>query len=89
MENIRSNQSKSDIESFEKLFKSILDDTIIKDKMIKILSMDSYPRHIVLSNWLEELRRNNASQKLIHALSYLFDDVIAQKILRVINRVKK
>jgi hypothetical protein len=50
--------------------------------------MDSYPRHIVLSNWLEQLRRNNAPKRLIQTLSYLFDDTTAEKVYGLINKPK-
>jgi len=67
---------------------AIRKDPVINKKAISILKMESYPRHIVLSNWLEQLRRNNAPQKLIQTLSYLFDDIIAEKIYGLINRSK-
>ena len=63
-------------------------DPVVNKKVVNILKMDSYPRHIVLSNWLEQLRRNNAPQKLIQTLSYLFDDIIAEKVFGLINKSK-
>jgi hypothetical protein len=53
-----------------------------------ILKMESYPRHIVLSNWLEQLRRNNAPQTLLRSLACLFDDGIAEKVLSLVNNCK-
>ena len=82
-------KTEAEIQSLVTLLKALLNDSVINNKVTIILKMDSYPRHIVLSNWLEQLRRNNAPEKLIQTLSYLFDDIIAQKILRVINTVKK
>jgi len=60
-------------------------DPVISSKVISVLKMDPYPRHIVLSNWLEHLRRNNAPKILIKTLTYLFDDNIAKNVLAHIN----
>jgi len=61
------------------------DDPVINKKVVNILKLDSYPRHIVLSNWLEQLRLNKAPQKLTQALTYLFDDRIAEKVYNLIT----
>jgi hypothetical protein len=71
---------ESDFDSFEKLFQAMRDDPVIKNKMISILRMDSYPRHIVLSNWLEQLRLHHAPATLIQTLTCLFDDAIAESV---------
>jgi hypothetical protein len=78
--------NNSDFESIEKVLQAIYKDPVIQKKVINLLKMDSYPRHIVLSNWLEQLRRKKAPDKLIQTLSYLFDDFIAQKIFILINK---
>jgi hypothetical protein len=88
-ENFNLNQHISDFESFEKLFNAILDDAVIKNKMITILGMAPYPRHIVLSNWLEQLRQKNAPKNLTHTLTFLFDDNIAERIYRLVNKSNK
>ena len=76
----------AEIEPLVTLLKAMLSDRIINIKVVKILKMDSYPRHIVLSNWLEQLRRKNAPKKLTQTLSYLFDDVVADKVLSLISK---
>jgi hypothetical protein len=76
---------ESDFRSIEKLLKAIRYDPVINIKVTNILKMDSYPRRIVLSNWLEQLSRNNAPKKLIQALACLFDDSIAEKVRSFIN----
>jgi hypothetical protein len=53
-----------------------------------MLKMDSYHRCLVLNNWLEQLRINNAPEKLIQTLSIMFDDSIAKKIFELINKSK-
>jgi len=63
-------------------------DPVINQKVSNLLNMDSYLRRLVLNNWLEQLRRNNAPQKLTQALSYLFDDLFAEKVYGLINRSK-
>ena len=47
--------------------------------------MDAYPRRLVLNTWLEQLRRNHATQDLLNALSCLFDDKVSEQVLTLIN----
>ncbi len=75
-----------ELESFEKLIQVMRDDSFINENVITMLKLDSYQRRIVLNNWLEQLRRKNASENLRKALSCLFDDIVAEKVLTVINR---
>jgi hypothetical protein len=77
-----------DFESMVKLLRAFRDDTVIKKKVINILKMDSYSRRFVINNWLEQLRRNKAPQALLTALSYLFDDNVAEEILILIRNRK-
>jgi hypothetical protein len=72
-------------ESILKLLQAMCNDPVINRKVINILKMDSYPRHIVLSNWLEQLRRINAPTKLMQSLACLFDDNITKKVWTLIN----
>ena len=68
------------------LMQAIRKDPVINKKAISILKMESYPRHIVLSNWLEQLRRNNAPLILTQSLACLFDDIIAERVLTLIEK---
>ena len=74
--------------SIEKLLKAIRHDPVINKKIVNILKMDSYPRRLVLNNWLEKLSQQNAPDKLTQALSCLFDNEIAEKTLNLINGPK-
>ena len=78
----------SDLALIEKLLQSMRHDPVIHRKVIAMLEMDPYPRRIVLSNWLEELRLHHAPHQLSHTLSYLFDDLIAEKVYRLIKRTR-
>jgi hypothetical protein len=80
------NNNEYDFGSFKNLIRAMRDDPVINKKVVKILKMDSYPRHIVLSNWLEQLRRNNAPKKLTQILSYLFEDEFSEKILILLQK---
>jgi hypothetical protein len=60
-------------------------DPVINNKTAKILKMTSYHRRLVLNNWMEELRRNNATYTLLQSLAFLFDDSIAKRVLTLIN----
>jgi len=82
------NNYESDFESIVKLLQAMCNDPVINKKVINILKMGSYRRRLVLNNWLEQLRHSNAPNKLTQTLSYLFDDIIAEKIYGLINRSK-
>jgi len=82
------NKTESEIDTIKKLLKAVRYDPVINKKIAGLLKMDSYPRHIVLSNWLEQLRLNKAPEKLTQTLTYLFDDSIAEKVYNLINRSK-
>ena len=79
---------ESDFEPFEKLLRAARYDPVINKKVINILKLESYQRHIVLSNWLKQLRQNNAPKRLIQALTYLFDDTVAGQVYGMINNLK-
>jgi hypothetical protein len=81
--------NEKDFESIVKLLQAMSCDPLINKKVVNILKMDSYPRHIVLSNWLEQLRRNNAPAKLTKTLAYLFNDDIAEKTLLLCKKYIK
>jgi hypothetical protein len=75
-------------ETFEaliKLIQVIQKDPAINKKVIKMLKLDPYQRRFVLNKWLEQLRVRHASQHLLSALPYLFDDKIAEEVLKLIN----
>jgi hypothetical protein len=84
----KANNYNSDFVSIERLLKAMRYDPVINKKVVNILNMDSYQRRIVLSNWLEQLRRNSAPKKLMQSLSCLFDDRIAAKVLSLVNNHK-
>ena len=77
---------ETEFESFATLIKAMQSDSVINKKVNNILILESYPRRLVLNNWLEQLRRNNAPQKLLQSLTCLFDDVVAEQVLALINK---
>ena len=86
MEGGNINNSDSEVNSIIKLLRAIRKDPFINKKVTSLLKMDTYPRRLVLNTWLEQLRLNNAPEKLTQTLSILFDDNIAQKTLKLISR---
>jgi hypothetical protein len=70
------------------LVQTAREDPVIKQRMLKMLQLNSYDRRSVLNIWLEQLRLRNASEELLYVLSCLFDDAIAQKTLSLINKSK-
>ena len=89
METVTIRKDESDFESIRKLLQAIQYDPVINKKVKSILKMDAYPRRLVLNNWLEQLRRKNAPEKLIQTLSILFDDSVAIKIFELISKSQK
>ncbi len=88
MNAMNTNNLKTKFEPFEKLLQAMRNDPLINKKIIILLKMDSYPRRLVLNNWLEKLSQQNAPDKLTQALSCLFDNEIAEKTLNLINGPK-
>lgn len=74
-----------DFEPFIKLIQVIRDDPVVNEKVVTILKLDSYQRRSVINNWLEQLRKQNAFENLRQALSCLFDDNVAAKVLKIIS----
>ena len=72
-------------ESFNVLLQIMRDDPVIHEKLLTILKLDSYQRRLILNNWLEQLRRQDANKNLSHALSCLFDDTVVVKVLKIIK----
>ena len=70
-----------------KLIQVIQKDPAINKKVINMLNLDPYHRRFVLNKWLEQLRVRHASQHLLSALPYLFDDKIAEEVLKLIKEV--
>ena len=79
-------KTNAELEPLFTLLNAMLKDSVINNKVVNILKLDTYPRHIVLSNWLEQLRLNKAPEKLTQTLTYLFDDSIAKKVYNLISR---
>ena len=72
-------------QSFAHLLQAIKEDKEINTRVIQLLKSNSFTRRVLLNKWLEQLRRRQAPEKLIHALSCLFDDNIAKNVLSLIN----
>jgi hypothetical protein len=74
------------IESFGTLIEIMRDDKDINEKVMAVLRLDSYKRRAILNDWLEQLRIQMAPQNLINALSVLFNDKIAERVLQFLNK---
>ena len=85
MNDMNSVDVEEEIEQLSIILKAMMHDPVINKKLVTILQMDSYPRHIVLSNWLEQLRRNSAKKDLLNAISCLFDDEVSEQVLTLVN----
>ena len=72
-------------QSLASLLQIIKADKEIKGRVIQLLKSTSFTRRLLLNKWLEQLRRRQAPEKLMQALSCLFDDNIAKNVLSLIN----
>ncbi len=85
MKSSKPEKTENEFEPVIKLIQVMRDDPLLNEKVIKMLKQNSYQRRIILNNLLEQLRRQNAPEYLIQALSCLFDDIVAEKVLTLIN----
>ena len=59
-------------------------DPEIKKKILELLQSPSYERRLQLNIWIEQLRQRNASENLCDTLLILFDDMVAEQVLKLI-----
>jgi len=78
-------QSNELSQSFANLLQVIKADEEIRARVIQLLKSSSFTRRLLLNKWLEQLRRKQAPERLIQALSCLFDDNISKNALALIN----
>lgn len=81
-------QSNDLSQSFTSLLQIIREDKEINTRVVQLLKLDPFKRRLLLNKWLEQLRRNNAPQKLMQSLVCLFDDSIAERVLILIRYSK-
>ena len=81
-----SKESDKNFEALVRLIQVIRKDSVISKRVITILQLNPYKRRSVLNRWLEQLQERNASAHLLSALPYLFDDAIAEGVLRLIKK---
>jgi small-conductance mechanosensitive channel len=82
---LMSKKSNDLSQSFAHLLQVIKEDKEINTRVIQLLKSNSFTRRLLLNKWLEQLRRRQAPEKLIQALSCLFDDSIAEKVAVILN----
>ncbi len=77
--------SKESTEKLANLIQTTMEDPVIKKRIVEVLKLNSFERRTVLNNWLEQLRHRKAPENLLSALSCLFDDKVAEKVLSLID----
>ena len=73
--------SKTFSEPFTNLLQIIKEEPELNIRIVQLLKLNSFRRRVLLNKWLEQLRRKGATNKLMNALSGLFDNDIAEKTL--------
>lgn len=77
--------TKSNKEKYADLIQIVVQDQLIKNRILEVLQLSSYERRSVLNTWLEQLRLREASENLLCALSCLFDDQVAEEVQKMIT----
>jgi len=73
-------------EPFAGLLQVIKADRELNARVVQLLQLNSFRRRVLLNKWLEQLRLKKAPDKMTQALSCLFDDRIAEKVLTIITK---
>ena len=71
--------------SIVKLVRISRRDPSFKNRLVSILSLDSYNRALILNSLIENMWRNNAPKDLIAAISRLKNEEVAKKVLYLIG----
>ena len=67
------------------LIQIMLKNPLIKRRFSELMQLNSFERRFALNICLEQLRQRDASDNLLYVLGILFDDIIAKKVLSLIN----
>ena len=81
----KSTDSDESFKALVMLIQVIQKDPVINEKVIMLLQLNPFRRRTVLNRWLEQLQERHASPQLLSALPYLFDDKIAEEVLKLIK----
>ena len=74
-----------EIRYIHRLLQTAREDPVIKNRLIELLQLSPEERRMVLNNWIETYWLNNTGPEIVQALAYLFDDKLANEILRLLN----
>jgi hypothetical protein len=77
--------SDNNFSDIKRLIQVMQKDPIVHQRVLYMLRLNSYNRRMLLNNWLEQLRTQDATENLLSALAYLFDDKIANEVLILVN----
>lgn len=79
-------RSISENETFVRLIQAAQDDPEFREKLIAILSLDSFNRRSVLNAFIDNMRRDSVPEDMIAAMSGLLDDDVAELALKEIGK---
>jgi hypothetical protein len=79
MKNRNSNQSE-----ISTLIQLTDKDPEIKKRILELLQLSPFERRFKLNIWTEQLQQRKASENLRNALLILFDDLVAEQVLKLI-----
>ena len=82
---LKNNIAVADNGSIDKLIRISRKDPSFKNRLVSILSLDSYNRALLLNSLIENMWRNNAPKELIAAISRLKNEEVAKKVLYLIG----
>lgn len=82
---IQKHCSIAENETFVRLIQAAQDDPEFREKLIAILSLDSFNRKSVLHAFIDTMQRDSVPKDLIAAMAGLLDDEVAELALSVIG----
>jgi|GEM_PF-6329544 len=82
---MQDNNKLNENEYFISILSNAYEDEEYKEHLINILEMDDEDRYRILKSMITQMKENNESKSLIEAFSYLLDDEIAKKALKIIK----
>jgi hypothetical protein len=76
-------------DTFIRLIQVAIQEKEVKDRIIKILSLEKDKRNFALRTWIREMKFKKAPEDFITAISYFLEDGVAEKALKIITGEEK
>jgi hypothetical protein len=82
---VESKRTAADSEGFVRLIKVAKEDEETRERLLAILSLDSFNRVSLLNTYIGEMRLRGAPEELVDALESLLDNRVAEEALELLK----